>query len=168
MSALSDIVGELVPADTTFASHVYASQDRDPKRAGMVARWKHRLDERYQRMTFAQKMSRLTLANVAAIVLTIAMMIVAASTALEMRDIRMTISDAQVGSAEIAKNVEQARLYGHRFADTGDEADIARARTALRNADTTLAVVHGVAERYDAAQLPAIADLEAQIDGYDR
>lgn len=167
MSALDDMVGDLVAEREAPAPAELASRNRDAPRGGLLARYKAAMDERYQRMSVAQKIGRLTLASASAIMLTIATMIVASTLALDMRETRMAVSDAQVGSIQIAKSVEQARLYGQRYALSGRPGDMTRAQAALESAGAGIATVRGVAQRYEESEIPAIAELDAQIDGYE-
>ena len=167
MSALNDMVGDLTPEEEVAPPQDFTDETDQPRRGGPFARYRAALDERYLRLTVAQKIGRLTFASASAIMLTIGMMIVAATVALDMRETRMALAETQVDSVEIMKSVEQARLYGQRFALNGSPANIRRAQTALRNADENLVEVREIAERYGTAQLPAIVSLTAHIDQYE-
>ena len=168
MSSLDDIAGGLVAADTAAAPAELASEYRERTSTGILARIKDALDERYRRLTVAQKIGRLRMASVAAIALTIFAMIFAATVALDMRDTRMAISDTEVLSANIAKDMEQARLYGQRFAATGAESEMARASSAVDQAVTDLAAIRTIADRYAPDRVPDIDYLAGQIAGYAR
>lgn len=166
MSALKDIVEDLIAEDAAVAPDGFAYRRESSVDMDVLSRAKSSLAERYQRLTFAQKMNRVTVANAAAILLTIATMVIAATAALDMRETRMAIADAQVRSANVTGNVERARLYVERFAATGAEADITRATNALDRIDSDLAAIRSVANRYDRAALTQIDDFAIGIDGY--
>ena len=95
MSALADITGDLVAEKGAPAPVELSSRDGDRAATKFIARLKGALKDRYRRLTVAQKIGRLTLASVTAIMLTIATMIVAATIALDMRETRMAVADAQ-------------------------------------------------------------------------
>ena len=166
MSALADLTGDLVAEKGAPAPVELSSRDGDRAATKFIARLKGALKDRYRRLTVAQKIGRLTLASVTAIMLTIATMIVAATIALDMRETRMAIADAQLHSARIVTDVERARLFGQRLALKGAQADMDRAHAALENAHANLAGLDDSAKRYAAAQLPAIASLDERIADY--
>ncbi|GAA3790549.1 hypothetical protein GCM10022600_09160 [Qipengyuania pelagi] len=166
MSALADITGDLVAEKGAPAPVELSSRDGDRTATKFIARLKGALKDRYRRLTVAQKIGRLTLASVTAIMLTIATMIVAATIALDMRETRMAIADAQLHSARIVTDVERARLFGQRLALKGAQADMDRAHAALENAHVNLVGLDDSAKRYAAAQLPAIASLDERIADY--
>ena len=161
-----DMVGNPIPEEAVSPPQELATDFGHATRSGPFARFKDALDERYRRLTVAQKIGQLTLASAAAIMLTIAMMVVAATVALDMRDSRTAFSATHVAAIEIERSVEQARLYGQRFAISGSPEDMGRARTALDGAEEDLVIVREVAERYGSGQISAIADLTDHIERY--
>ena len=161
-----DMVGNPIPEEEVSPPQELATDFGHASRSGPFARFRDALDERYRRLTVAQKIGRLTLASAAAIMLTIAMMVVAASVALDMRESRTAFSATHVAAVEIERSVEQARLYGQRFAISGSAEDMGRARNALDGAEEDLGIVREVAERYGSGQISAIADLTDHIERY--
>ena len=166
MSALADITGDLVAEGSAPAPAELAAHHEDRAATGFHARLGAALKDRYRRLTVGQKIGRLTLASVTAIMLTIATMVVAATVVLEMRETRMAIADAELHSARIVTDVERARLYGQRFALTGSQADIDDAQAALEDVHANLDGLAEIARRHGAAQIPAIASLDAQAAEY--
>lgn len=168
MSALADITGDLVAEGSVPAPAELSTHHGDRATTRFVARFRTALEDRYRRLSVGQKIGRLTLASVTAIMLTIVTMVLAATVTLDMRQTRMAIADTQVLSAQVTKNVEQARLYGQRFAATGAEIEMARATSVLDQAAADLSTIRAIADRYAPEQVPDLDYLAAQIEGYEK
>ena len=163
MSALADLTGDLVAEKGAPAPVELVSDDGDPVATGLFARFKAELEDRYRRLSVAQKIGRLTLASVTAIMLTIAAMVVGATVMLDMRQTRMAIAEAQLLSARTVTDIERAQLYGQRFALTGAQTDMDSAQAALQDARASLVGLDDIAIRHGSAQHPAIASLDDRI-----
>ena len=168
MSALADITGDLVAEGSVPVPAELSTHHGDRATTRFVARFRTALEDRYRRLSVGQKIGRLTLASVTAIMLTIVTMVLAATVTLDMRQTRMAIADTQVLSAQVTKNVEQARLYGQRFAATGAEIEMARATSVLDQAAADLSTIRAIADRYAPEQVPDLDYLAAQIEGYEK
>ena len=163
MSALADIAGDLVAVKGAPTPVELPPQSADRTATGLFVRLRTALDDRYRRLSVAQKIGRLTLASVTAIMLTIAAMVVGATVMLDMRETRMAIAEAQLLSARTITEIERAQLYGQRFALTGARTDMDRAQNALQDARANLAGLDDIALRHGATQHSAIASLDDQI-----
>jgi methyl-accepting chemotaxis protein len=172
MSALQDVAKELVAeseiserevADPAAARHLTAEDTSE--QSGTV---QGRFGAFFHHMSIAGKLRTLSAANLGAVFAIMVATAIAGLIALDMRDARLAVSETQVASAQLTKNIEQARLHSQRYAITGDLEDLVTAREALNATDGLLQTIQTTAEEYSPDTLPAIDYLADQLEGYDR
>ncbi|MBU0670428.1 MAG: HAMP domain-containing protein, partial [Alphaproteobacteria bacterium] len=172
MSALQDMANELVAereiaesdlAGENLLEHDGSEPEREDRRAHAGGPF-----ARLREMSIARKLRALSVANMAAIFLTMAATGVAGMIALDMRDARMAVSETQVAAAQLTKQIEKARLHSQRYAVTSDTGEWATARASLNATDGLVEDIRTTAETYAPEAVIEIDYLADQLEGYDR
>ncbi len=109
------------------------------------------------------KLQAIATANIAAVLLVLLSTLIGGYTALEMRQERMTLSDAMVSSTRAIALTNEARLFAQQYTATGDANALGAANDAFKQADRMLKQVEADARAVAPELVPAVQDLDARL-----